>query len=241
MVWNKALPSGSNNINVGDDAIRANNNALETGLNTEHVLVTGGTQTLVHKFPNGDKTVMDALTTMATGSIAIRYTDADNPGIHAYDGAAWNQVATQIPATTAMVFHQAAAPAGWTADETLNDNMLMVVTEASGNGGSELASSTWTISAIITDQITGGHALTEAETAEHFHTIAVGDTLDPVTTTHLMTGSDDIPPSNGTTTTPLSGPGSGAGDPHTHTLPFVDTWRPLSRSVIVCTKKAVTA
>ena len=235
MAWVKTNPVGTAALNVGDNAIRDNNEALETGLNREHVLITGGAQTLFHKFTNSNKAAMDALIGMVDGTIAIRNgtDDAVNPGIFAYNGSTWDQVATLIPATTAMVFHQAAAPAGWTADETLNDNMLIVTTAAATDGGTAHSTGTWTISAIITSQVTDGTAITVAQMPSHDHDIPGSGNPNPWTTTPLGGAtSGDVTYTTAT---------EGSGDTHNHGLTFIDTWRPASRLVIVCTKKAVTA
>ena len=45
MTWDKDLPSGGQKFNVGDDAVRANNAALETAIGNEHDFSTGSTQT----------------------------------------------------------------------------------------------------------------------------------------------------------------------------------------------------
>lgn len=65
-----------------------------------------------------------------------------------------------LAAGTAMLFHQAAAPTGWTQDTTVNDRVLRMVSGAgAGTGGS------WTISGVTVDN----HALTVSEMPAHDH------------------------------------------------------------------------
>lgn len=72
------------------------------------------------------------------------------------------------PSGTRTIFHQAAAPLGWTQDATLTDHTLQVVGVAGGatggaNGYSTLFLSPWT---------SDGHALTTAELAVHAHGVS---------------------------------------------------------------------
>jgi len=224
MVWNKDLPAGGAAFNVGDDAIRRNNVGLESGLHNEHEFSTGGVQNCIHKFTYDNKAAMDAISGPVDGSIAIR-SDAANPGIHAYDGSTWDQVATLIPASTAMVFHQAAAPNGWVADETRNDHMLHVVTVASGTGGTVLTDSQWFV-----DEETDSHVLTEAEIPAHTHSY---------TSALLDAGATAALTATGGGANASSSTGDGGG--HAHILSGLSTWRPLSTDVIICTKAASTA
>jgi hypothetical protein len=231
MAWNKDLPAGNTKFNVGDDVIRANQAQLESGLHNEHEFATGGVQTGIHKFTYSNKAAMDALSPV-NGSISIR-SDVANPGIHAYNGATWGQVATRIPASTAMVFHQAAAPSGWVADETKNDRLLHVVTVASGVGGTVHATGTWTIEEIVTDQETDDHTLTTADIPAHNHSVpdSQGSPGSGLVFLRANTGPiGDV--STGST---------GDGGAHSHDLTFIDTWRPAATQVIICTKAASSA
>lgn len=69
MAWDKALPSGGNAAKLLDDAVRTNNDALETALTAEHSFSTGGSQSGRHKFGVGTSTSRDALTGVVDGSI----------------------------------------------------------------------------------------------------------------------------------------------------------------------------
>jgi hypothetical protein len=63
MAWDKNLPSGSADIGLGDNVIRANNAAIETALGAEHEFSTGGTNAGRHKFVSGNDAARDAITT----------------------------------------------------------------------------------------------------------------------------------------------------------------------------------
>jgi len=69
------------------------------------------------------------------------------------------------PSGTRTVFHQAAAPLGWTQDVTLTDHTLQVVGVAGGATGGAAGYSTMFLSQWTSD----GHALTTAELAAHNH------------------------------------------------------------------------
>ena len=46
--WDKTLPSGSKDYDLGDDDIRTNNTAIEAALDQDHDFATGSTQTGKH-------------------------------------------------------------------------------------------------------------------------------------------------------------------------------------------------
>lgn len=71
------------------------------------------------------------------------------------------------PAGTRLVFQQATAPLGWTADATITDHTLHLTAASggignTGNGYTGMFQAAWT---------SDGHALTTAELANHSHTI----------------------------------------------------------------------
>lgn len=90
MAWDKNLPSGSNDIAQGDNAIRDNNAAIETALGQEHEFSTGGTNSGRHKFGSGNSAAQAAITTWQNGSIYFR-TDLRSGKIvlQRYSGSAW--------------------------------------------------------------------------------------------------------------------------------------------------------
>lgn len=87
----------------------------------------------------------------------------------AYDKA----VAATFPAGTKLLFHQAAAPTGWTKQTTVNDAALRVVSGSTGGGtGGSLAFSTLFAAgkAVTLSGNVGATTLTAAQLARHVHT-----------------------------------------------------------------------
>lgn len=118
---------------------------------------------------------------------------------------------------TKVVFHQAAAPTGWTQDTSINDRVLRLVSgTGAGTGGS------WTISGLTVD----GHTLTEDEIPAHVH----GGVQTPA-------GNGFGPPGGGNNFgTPGSTSSTGGGDAHDHGLTADGNWRPAYTDVIVCAR-----
>lgn len=103
MAWDKDLPSGSLDIAQGDNAIRANNAAIESAFGQEHEFSTGGTNAGRHKFGSGNSAAQAAITTWQNGSIYFR-TDLRSGKIvlQRYSGSAWVDLdvyQTDIPRT----------------------------------------------------------------------------------------------------------------------------------------------
>lgn len=97
MAWIKTLPDGDVGIEQGDDAIRTNNQALETALDAEHYFATGGSQTGRHKFGFGT-TANRALITPQEGMIYFN-TDAYSGSVdlthivvQGYSGGSWRNL-----------------------------------------------------------------------------------------------------------------------------------------------------
>lgn len=93
MAWDKNLPDGAVNIAQGDNAIRDNNQAIETALGQEHEFSTGGTNAGRHKFVSGNAAAQAAITTWQNGSLFFR-TDlrTGNIVLQRYSGSAWVNV-----------------------------------------------------------------------------------------------------------------------------------------------------
>lgn len=136
-----------------------------------------------------------------------------------------------IPVGTRMVFHQAAAPAGWQQVTSVNDRVLRVV---SGSGGGQGGG--WTISGLSASRgslSVAGHSLTINEMPAHSHTVNYRYDGGGGTTYigGTRTGNDST---NATTSS------TGMGQPHAHGLsgaPSVShdgSWRPAYTDVIVC-------
>lgn len=119
---------------------------------------------------------------------------------------------SEFASGTKMVFHQAAAPTGWTQDTSLNDRMLRVV---SGAGGANA----------------GGWTITGVTIPNHKHNAGTYEVT--------VTNNDSAEGGSGdamvaTQTNPVTGD---SGNPTT--LPSVvsdGSWRPAYTNVIICTK-----
>lgn len=115
---------GEGNVNYIDDLSGfATNpeNGDDPTEGAEHIRLTK--KAVYQSFPNIDG--------------AVTATDTE---LNLCAGASETDNAALIPATTVMCFYQAAAPTGWTGSDVLANNMLRVVTTASGNGGAAAGS-----------------------------------------------------------------------------------------------------
>lgn len=130
--------------------------------------------------------------------------------------------AAGIVAGTRMLFHQTAAPTGWTKDTTagLNDNALRVVTGSVSPGGT-VAFSTVMGTARATNSVapggtdaaspgsTDGFTLTTAEMPSHTHnSVATNQTL--------QGGASNLSTVNGSPAVATDATGGGAAHSHTH-------------------------
>ena len=107
MAWDKNLPSGSANIAQGDNAIRDNNQAIETALGQEHEFSTGGTNGGRHKFGEGNAAAQAAITNWVGGSVYFR-TDLRSGKIviQKYSGSAWVDIDIYQPTTIPRLTEQ---------------------------------------------------------------------------------------------------------------------------------------
>jgi len=86
MAWDKNLPDGAVNIAQGDDAIRANNTAIEAAMDFEHEFATGGVVTGRHKFQLATKATIDALTDPTVdGALALASDPRPNASLVYFD------------------------------------------------------------------------------------------------------------------------------------------------------------
>lgn len=113
-----------------------------------------------------------------------------------------------FPSGTRMVFHQTAAPTGWTKDTTasLNNNALRIVTGSAASGGAV----DFTTAFAATN--TGAHTLTEAEIPAHDHSYDYRGTENVGSSGK----SSELAGSN-TTVSGTTG-SKGGGGSHSHTL-----------------------
>lgn len=109
-----------------------------------------------------------ALTGTPTAPTAPALTNSTRLATTAYaDASSAAAAAALIPATTAMLFNQTAAPTGWTKSTTHNDKALRVVSGTVGSGGTNAFST-----ALVNATSTAGYALTIADIPAHTHTSA---------------------------------------------------------------------
>jgi hypothetical protein len=117
MAWDKTLPSGSADIAAGDNAIRDNNQALETAIGTEHEFSTGGTNAGRHKFAKGTTAAREAITTWAEGSIYFNTSPISGEIVlQRYNGTTWEDIdvfQSDIPRTDEQSLYTVAQQATW--------------------------------------------------------------------------------------------------------------------------------
>jgi hypothetical protein len=149
------------------------------------------------------------------------------------------------PGTVVGAFLQAAAPTGWTQNNTFNDQVIRPVNAGSGFVGGATGGS-WAISGVTI----GGTALTQAQLPNfnctvtepnagqgHEHTIPnIGNTAQAVNTAGAVFVS-----AAGTLTTNFSTTGitvstGGGGQTHAHGFANDSTWRPAFVNSVVATK-----
>lgn len=119
-----------------------------------------------------------------------------------------------VPATTAMIFFQAAAPVGWTKSVVHNDKAIRIV---SGTGAGSGGSSAFTT--VFGKTATDAHTLTLAESAAHDHGGATGN--DSPVHTHNSLTDGTFAQSNtggGTGQSPGSNPTGNPSVNHTHSI-----------------------
>ncbi len=174
-----------------------------------------------------DAAKADKLVPAAVSNVAV----LDAAGNLADSGQTVAQILTaaRIPAGSKMLFGQAAAPTGWTIDDTFSDRMIRVVDSTvtgaygtdwvtDGNGGS------WTISGVTVD----GHAITISQMPSHTHgysrsSFSGGVTIDAgAGLQHELIAS-------------ATGAQGGSGT-HNHGLTSDAVWRPQYLDMILCTK-----
>lgn len=197
---------------------RASRAAIEAIIGEEHDDATG-----VHAFGVGSTATRDGITNWEQGSLFYNTTTSRlevQIGVPpTMNWVAAVVVTTVIPATTRMLFVQAAAPTGWTQVAANNDVVLRHVSgTGAGTGGS------WTISGVSVN----GTSLTKAQLP-----------ATPLKLPRATSGSGSGAfLAGGAAAFDTDSENLGAGDTHTHTLTIGSSWRPAYIDVISCTKDA---
>ena len=137
--------------------------AAQTKANSAYTEATKAASTTVVGRVKLSDAVNSAVSTTAATSKAAKT---------AYDKA----VAATFPAGTKLLFHQAAAPTGWTKQTTVNDAALRVVsgTTGGGTGGSVAFSTLFAAGKAVTlSGNVGATTLTANQGPKHYHRMAV--------------------------------------------------------------------
>jgi hypothetical protein len=160
--------------------------------------------------------------------------------------------ANPIPATTVMLFYQAAAPTGWTQVTTLNDYDLRLVSGTGGGTGGTTAYST--VFANQTPTISGSASATTLSTAQlasHNHPLNYANNDGDVSFNSIITNSFGNRAATGCTISTYmtvygpdgtkSGPinAAGSGSSHTHGLSATSSAITLNvryANIIICSK-----
>ncbi len=110
-----------------------------------------------------------------------------------------------LPAGTAMLFAQTAAPTGWTKSTTHDNKALRVVSGAAASGGTVAFTTAFSAARGLSGS-TDGHTLTIAQIPAHTHT------------QEIMGGGNIFASGLGYTTTTGATGSAGGGGAHSHTL-----------------------
>lgn len=147
--FDEATPVGSNPVSVVDDNIREFKTAMKDSLRGG---AAEGTESI---FPGSAPTTAPVFRYRGLkGSTAARptsgqygiYFDTSRNSLQRDNGTTWEDIATNFPAGTVMIFAQASAPTGWTKLTTQNDKALRVVSGSTGGA----AGGTYPISGGVT-------------------------------------------------------------------------------------------
>lgn len=244
MAWNAAVPAGTDAIRDGDNVIRELKTDLATALTAYgHFPINAAAPKFQYRGQRGATGSRPA-----NGEGGIYFDTTTNEILHD-DGAAWQKVGVTFPATTALCFFQAAAPAGWTKQTAQNDKFLRVT---SGSGGG--ASGSWVLASESSHTHSGpSHTHTVADhnhqwleatgdttwqsdgtTPRSFNTINNVSTGGATVVAQLEGATNDLFTQNTGLTTDAGGTGNtGSGSSHTHTH---GSTQHAYIDVIICTK-----
>jgi len=169
-VWDKSTPAGTDPKSQGDDRLRELKAAIEEALQGQ--TSEGDEAVFPGTAPSTSPVFRYRGLKGSTGSRPTSgqyglYFDTTRNVLQRDNGAAWEDVATIIPAGTVICFFQAAAPTGWTQVVTQNDKVLRVVSGAGGGSGGTIATS---------DGLAHTHVVNDHQhTITHRHVTPVGN------------------------------------------------------------------
>jgi len=189
MVWNTAVPLGTESKSLGDDRIRELKTDIQTALRgnavtgTEAIFPGADTSNPVYRY-RGLKGTTGARPT--AGDYGFYFDETRNV-MQRDNGSSWVDVATLIPAGTVMVFYQAAAPVGFTKLVTQDDKALRVVSgTGGGSGGTQALSTSWSHSHTVNSHNHTGPSHTHSIPALLLDQAGASQSTDP-------SGSTDTP------------------------------------------------
>jgi hypothetical protein len=227
---------------TGATTLAANNVLLGNGTSALQTVAPGASGNLL----NSSGTTWQSSALSGGTGISISGLTVTNTGVTSVAGGTGISVSastgsvtisqTVIPAGTAMLFYQAAAPTGWTQYTGVNDRALRVVSGSGGGSGGTTAYSTYFNGSFSV----GSTAITEAQMPSHTHgvtdpghahTIPAGG--NSTTGGGQGTGSGPIQfnPSTSTVGTGITINATGSSAGHDHTIPSLQY-----ADVIICTK-----
>lgn len=249
MAWDETSPSGSRDINLGDNDIRQVKADLRQYLATEHVSLADVPSTLTghHKFLAGTTAARPAANANSRRiyfNTTRNQLEVENLSTTSFPEGSpgWNAAGIPfLPSGTAMVFYQAAPPTGWTA-VAVNDKALRVVTSG-GSGGTNGGTNGFATAFAATN--TGSEAAHTHTTVTSNAQWASGDSgsaspgggaTAPVISDKFLSGISGV--SLGTFNyqvynASVAGQTTSAGTSHNHTTP---NYAPTYSDVIIATK-----
>jgi hypothetical protein len=150
-------------------------------------------------------------------------------GLHAADFAS-----AAFPSGTALVFHQASPPGGWTIKSRPSVDVTLIWGNSAGDtGGTSNGVTSWAVATGFYVNTVATHALSIAELPAHTHTL--GPFSGSITTVQSGTGTNISQPGLGSDVTNSTG----SGNAHGHSGSTVSRgsgYRPPGHYVIIATK-----
>lgn len=110
MTWDKNLPAGNQARALGDDAIRANNDHLETALASEHQFPANANpgQQGRHKFGVGDAAARDAA--IPAPEAGNQWFNSGTQSVEFYNGSAWISSSSRLVGELVQTFFDPSSP-----------------------------------------------------------------------------------------------------------------------------------
>ena len=169
-VWNVATPAGTDPKSQGDDRIREMKVAIQEALrggeaDGDEAIFPGANPGTAPIFRYRGKKGTTAQRP-AAGENGL-YFDTTRNVLQRDNGAAWEDVGTNIPAGSQTEWFQAASPIGWTKKTDHNGKLLRVTSgEGGGDGGTQ---DPGTVLSLAHTHTINAHTHTIASDGGHYH------------------------------------------------------------------------